>query len=96
VLCGEDPNCYLSYKWNRNLQYAFIYHFFGLLWINQFIVGLACVTIAGAIGSFYWAGGKEENMPTFPVLVAIKNTFIYHVGSVAFGSLLIAIVMFVR
>jgi len=29
------------------MQYAFIYHFFGLLWTSQFIIGLACVTIAG-------------------------------------------------
>jgi|LauGreStaDraftv2_3_1035109.scaffolds.fasta_scaffold502850_1 choline transporter-like protein 2/4/5 len=35
-------------------------------------------------------------MPTFPVLVAMKNTFIYHVGSVAFGSLIIAILLFIR
>lgn len=47
VLCGQDPDCYLSYQWDRSMQYAFIYHFFGLLWTNQFIVGLACVTIAG-------------------------------------------------
>ena len=77
------------------MQYAFIYHFFGLLWTSQFLVGLGCVTIAAAIGSYYWAGGNEENMPTFPVLVAMKNTF-FAIGSVAFGSLLIAIVMFFR
>ncbi len=48
-LCGQDPNCYLSYKWNNNIKYAFLYHFFGLLWTAQFIVGLSCVTIAGEI-----------------------------------------------
>lgn len=52
--CGADPNCYISYDWNDKLKYAFIYHFFGLLWTNQFIVGFACVTIAGAIASYYW------------------------------------------
>lgn len=35
MLCGRDPDCYLSYDWNNNLKYAFIYHFFGLLWTNQ-------------------------------------------------------------
>lgn len=34
-LCGMDPDCYLTYKWNNELKYAFIYHFFGLLWTNQ-------------------------------------------------------------
>ncbi|GIL73735.1 hypothetical protein Vretifemale_3863 [Volvox reticuliferus] len=44
-LCGRDPNCYLSYDWNNRLKYAFIYHFFGLLWTNQG----ACVARRG-----YW------------------------------------------
>ena len=48
--CSQDPNCYLSYQWNNNIRYAFIYHFFGLLWTQQFIVGVACVTIAGKRG----------------------------------------------
>ncbi len=53
-LCGADPNCYLSYKWNNNMKYAFIYHFFGLLWTNQVIIGFTYVTIAGAIAQYYW------------------------------------------
>lgn len=96
LACSQDPNCYLSYQWNNTIRYFFIYHFFGLLWTNQFIVGLSCVTIAGAIGSFYWAGGIKENMPDMPVFTAMKNTFVYHMGSIAFGSLIIAIVQFIR
>uniref|UniRef100_A0A7S0RW54 Choline transporter-like protein n=1 Tax=Chlamydomonas leiostraca TaxID=1034604 RepID=A0A7S0RW54_9CHLO len=95
-LCGSDHNCYLTYDWNDRLKYAFIYHFFGLLWTNQFIVGFGCVTIAGAIASYYWARGDSAQMPTFPVLVALKNTTIYHCGSVAFGSFIIAVIQFIR
>ncbi|GAX82666.1 hypothetical protein CEUSTIGMA_g10092.t1 [Chlamydomonas eustigma] len=96
LACSLDANCYLSYTWDNNLRYAFIYHFFGLLWTNQFIVGLSCVTISGAIGSYYWAGGDTSNMSALPVIVAMKNTFIYHLGSIAFGSLIIAIIQFIR
>ena len=35
-------------------------------------------------------------MPALPVLVAMKNTFIYHMGSIAFGSLILAIIQFIR
>lgn len=38
-------------------MYAFIVHLFGLLWANQFIVGFTSVTVAGAVGSYYWARG---------------------------------------
>ena len=37
--CAADPRCYYAVTWNRMLQYMFIYHFFGLLWGHQFIVG---------------------------------------------------------
>jgi hypothetical protein len=35
-------------------------------------------------------------MPTLPVLAALKNTIVYHMGSVAFGSFIIAVIQFVR
>jgi len=33
--CATSPDCYISYDWNNELMYSFIYHFFGLLWTNQ-------------------------------------------------------------
>jgi hypothetical protein len=35
-------------------------------------------------------------MPSFPVINAMRTTMFYHLGSVAFGSFIIAIVQFVR
>jgi cellobiose-specific phosphotransferase system component IIC len=37
-----------------------------------------------------------RRQPTFPVLKALRNTMIYNLGSVAFGSFIIAIIQFVR
>lgn len=34
--------------------------------------------------------------PTFPVLKSLRNTMIFHLGSVAFGAFIIAIIQFVR
>lgn len=34
--------------------------------------------------------------PTFPVLKALRNTLIFHLGSVALGAFIIAIIQFVR
>jgi solute carrier family 44 (choline transporter-like protein), member 2/4/5 len=45
--CSADPNCYITYEWDNKMKYAFLYHFFGLLWTNQVLVGISCVTIAG-------------------------------------------------
>lgn len=32
------------------------------------------VVIAGAVAHFYWNKGQRNNMPRFPVALALKNT----------------------
>ena len=66
-------------------------HFFGLLWTNNLINAISMCTIAGAVSRFYW---KASSL--FPVAGAFYNCFRYHFGSLCFGSLIIAIVQFVR
>lgn len=58
--CSASRDCYISYDWNTRLKYAFIFHLFGLLWTNQFIVGLSSVVVAGAVASFYWSRGDPR------------------------------------
>ena len=53
-LCSSSPDCYVTYDWDNRLMYAFIYHLFGLLWTNQFIVGFASVVVAGSVAQYYW------------------------------------------
>ncbi|DBA72774.1 hypothetical protein WJX79_010106 [Trebouxia sp. C0005] len=94
--CANNPTCYYTMEWDKKLEYLFIYHFFGLLWTNQFIVGFGYVTIAGAVAHFYWSKGERDRMPRFPVGLALKNTIKYHLGSVALGSFVVALIQFVR
>ncbi|KAL0045810.1 hypothetical protein WJX82_005374 [Trebouxia sp. C0006] len=94
--CAYDPNCRYDLQWDKNMEYAFIYHFFGLLWTNQFIVGFGYVTVALAIAHYYWTRGNREVMPRFPVLHAIRTTLRYHLGSIALGSFIIAVIQFIR
>lgn len=58
--CAASSDCYISYDWNNRLKYAFIFHFFGLLWTNQFIVGLSSVVVAGAVANYYWSRGDTK------------------------------------
>ncbi|KAI8472764.1 MAG: plasma-membrane choline transporter-domain-containing protein [Monoraphidium minutum] len=94
--CASSLDCYVSYDWNDRLMYAFIFHLFGLLWANQFIVGFSSVVVAGAVGSYYWSRGDARKMPAFPVVRAMRRTVIYNLGSIALGSFVIAIIQFVR
>jgi choline transporter-like protein 2/4/5 len=72
-----------------------VYNFFGYLWVTQFLVAICQTTVAGAIGSWYWVREKKE-IPAFPVLSSFYRVVRYHLGSMAFGSLIIAIVKFIR
>lgn len=85
--------------------YLLIYHFFGLLWITQFHNGVVAMTVAGAVCAWYFSqneGGAPDvearryPKARFPLCRALGRTLRYYLGSVAFGSLLIAFIQFVR
>ncbi len=40
--------------------------------------------------------GDTSNMSTFPVLTSLKNTVIYHMGSICFGAFIIALIQLIR
>ncbi|POM78333.1 Choline transporter-like protein, partial [Phytophthora palmivora] len=82
-------------KESNAMHYLMIYHLFGLLWTNQFIQAATYATIAGAFCEYYWTLDKRQ-LPARPVLRSVWRTLRYHVGSIAFGSLIIAIVQFLR
>ncbi|GMH42049.1 hypothetical protein BSKO_09968 [Bryopsis sp. KO-2023] len=94
--CALDGNCYYGVEWDNTLKYMFLYHLFGILWANQFIVGFGYTVIAGAIANFYWSRGDSKTMAGSPVLTSMKRTVIYHLGSIALGSFIVAVIQFVR
>lgn len=77
------------------VNYLLIYHLFGLLWTNQLIQASAYMTIAGAFCEYYWTLDKRQ-VRSLPVLRSWWRAIRYHFGSLAFGSLIIAIVQLFR
>jgi hypothetical protein len=76
----------------RQLQ---IYHLFGLLWTTAFLIGINEMVIAGSIATWYFTRDKRK-LPCSVVLRTCGRTMRYHVGTVAFGSFLIAVVQAIR
>ncbi|GFS26601.1 choline transporter-like protein 2 [Elysia marginata] len=76
--------------------YLQVYNLFMLFWLVNFVSALGQLTLAGAFSSYYWTFNKSKDLPTFPVTGAFYRCFRYHLGSLAFGSLLIAIVQVIR
>ncbi|KAI9090192.1 plasma-membrane choline transporter-domain-containing protein [Phlyctochytrium arcticum] len=84
-----------QYSNSGTLQYMQIYFVFGFLWVYNWLVAIGQCTIAGAIAIWYWSRDKNA-LPSLPVIRSFGRTLRYHLGSLAFGSLVIAIVQLIR
>lgn len=76
------------------------FHVFGFLWTNQLFQAISICTIAGAVAQFYWTPPDERGTrrldARFPIARAVRNTLRYSLGSLCFGSFVIAFVQFLH
>lgn len=81
-------------------QVLLAYHVFGFLWTNQLLQAISICAIAGSVAQFYWtapdARGGRTLDARFPIARAVRNTLRYSLGSLCFGSFVIAFVQFLR
>jgi choline transporter-like protein 2/4/5 len=82
-----------EFKTNDYRDLIVAYWVFAGLWLLNFFLGIAIMTVCGAFADWYWTQGNTEK---FPVAKSMWRTVRYHLGSIAFGSLLIALVQFAR
>jgi hypothetical protein len=73
--------------------YIFI---FSTLWSNALIQAIGIFVIASACCMWYYAQGSAGEPLEFPILRSYKMAFRFHFGSLAFGSLILAIVQFLE
>lgn len=105
-------NTSMSYtirRGNATIQGFQWYHLFGYLWSAAFLSALGYTTTAGVISQWYFSakGNPEANFANkgtgfqkraepFSVIRSFLRALIFHSGSLLFGSLLVAIVQFIR
>ena len=84
-------------KYTRSRDYSLLQavNVFGLYWGLFFCSSFAELVLAGVFSHWYWSRGRNR-LPSWPVGRALANTVAFHLGTVAFGSLVIAIIRFVR
>jgi len=84
-----------GYEFEDDMTNALLYHFFALLWNMAFIRHFTILVIAGAVGSWYWTpyvDGDKQNLPSAMVYGSACRSLRYHIGTVAFGSFIIAVI----
>ena len=92
----ESPFSFVStIKWTTQTRYIFLYHLFGGLWVNAFLIGCFQFIVAAACAIWYFSfstdvAGKGS------MRTGAKWILRYHFGSIAFGSFIIALVQFIR
>ena len=96
----EKLSCQFSeyvgdYGWTNNTIVVQFVNLFGFYWAINFVTAFGQFTLAGAFASWYFAFKKPEDVPTLPLFSAFLRTF-WHVGTLAFGSLIIALVQILR
>uniref|UniRef100_A0A8C1I4L4 Choline transporter-like protein n=1 Tax=Cyprinus carpio carpio TaxID=630221 RepID=A0A8C1I4L4_CYPCA len=96
-----DAECLFAFYGGETLYHKYLilfqfYNVFLFFWCANFVTALGQVTLAGAFASYYWAFKKPEDIPAFPVFNSLGRALRYHTGSLAFGSLILAIVQIIR
>ena len=57
----------------------------------NFVTSYGEIILAGVFAKWYWTKDKSE-IPVTAVCSSIFNATVYHLGTIAFGSLIIAII----
>lgn len=55
-----------------------------------------CMVIAGAVAHFYYAMGDRQAMPKRPFCRSFWVAAVYHLGTIALGSFIVAVIVFVK
>jgi len=74
------------------VKWLLFYHFFGFLWLCSFIFDFSYMVLASAFDIWYW-GDATKNPP---ILIRAFGESTYHLGTVAFGSLVFKFVWIIR
>jgi solute carrier family 44 protein 1 (choline transporter-like protein)/choline transporter-like protein 2/4/5 len=80
-------------QWNSTTRYAWWYHLFALFYINAFLNAYNQFVLASSACVWYFEH-RIEGGPVRPVSKGFYRGIRYHLGSIAFGSLIVAIIRF--
>ncbi|CAI9716384.1 Hypothetical predicted protein [Octopus vulgaris] len=92
----EDMCDFVHYGDSKYAVAFEVFLLFMVFWLISFVTALNQMVLSGAFATYYWSYNKKMDIPTFPILASFGRAIRYHLGSLAFGSLIVAIVKFIR
>ena len=92
---GGQQITYRTYEFDDFVENCAWYLLFCLFWTANFIVAAGDLIVAVAVAKWYFTRNKAT-IGSWTVISSVRATAWYHLGTAAFGSLLIAIVQIIR
>jgi hypothetical protein len=88
-----------SFSYDTNEMYMILYYLLGFFWVDEIFTALGQFVISYSVVLYYFcpkdqSGYKE--VPYFPLWKGYFNGVIFHIGTLAFGAAIIAIVRIIR
>ena len=68
------------------------FNLFGFYWSMNFVTAFGEMVLAGVFAKWYWTKDKSQIPCCVPLMNSIFNATVFHLGTIAFGSLIIAII----
>lgn len=82
-------------EWDSTTRNALYFEFFGVLWVNAFIIALEQFILASSVCIWYFSA-ESDSGPQRPISRSIWRALFYHLGSLAFGSFILAVIWTIK
>mmetsp|Transcript_16362 Transcript_16362/g.27658 ORF Transcript_16362/g.27658 Transcript_16362/m.27658 type:complete len:673 (+) Transcript_16362:87-2105(+) len=92
---NEVSYSYREFTYTNNTKFAFLYMLFCWFWTSEFVLAFGQLVVALAFTGWYFTRDKADT-GNATVIWAAKTTARYHLGTAAFGSLIIAVIKTIR
>ncbi|KAF9384967.1 putative choline transporter, neither null mutation nor overexpression affects choline transport [Podila verticillata] len=70
--------------------------YFSFFFTSQVITNIVHVTISGVFATYYYMAGSPQGMSSSPTIASLKRACTTSLGSICFGSLIIAVIQTLR
>eukprot|EP00826_Nyctotherus_ovalis_P058604 TRINITY_DN8070_c0_g3_i1.p1 TRINITY_DN8070_c0_g3~~TRINITY_DN8070_c0_g3_i1.p1 ORF type:complete len:477 (-),score=79.02 TRINITY_DN8070_c0_g3_i1:134-1564(-) len=91
---GSTPFATVSFT-DALFRNSFIYQLFALFWVWAFFIGLNQFVLSATVIQWYFTANSDTK-GNISIAKSFCWALFYHIGSLAFGSIFLAIIMFIR
>jgi hypothetical protein len=88
--CNGSP--YACIDWDVGVKRSLGFYFFGLFWNCEVAIGMCQFVIASTTAYWYFAKLSNSHLSS-PVCKSFCRGLFYHLGSIAFGALILCIMI---